>query len=66
MENWLQGQGCTLEEFNDCLREAQEDGKTSEKYFLKLLIASGEYDCFSEVMIAEAKRQRNEPEDYDL
>mmetsp|Transcript_23448 Transcript_23448/g.66675 ORF Transcript_23448/g.66675 Transcript_23448/m.66675 type:complete len:172 (-) Transcript_23448:1342-1857(-) len=57
METWLDREGLTLSEFNQALQEAQNRGKVSEKYFIKLLIASGEYDCFYDVMMREAQRQ---------
>jgi hypothetical protein len=49
MEGWLEQEGLTLEEFHEALAEAQEHGKSGDKYFIKLLIASGEYDCFYDV-----------------
>ena len=51
MEGWLEQEGLTLEEFHEALAEAQEHGKSGDKYFIKLLIASGEYDCFYDVYV---------------
>lgn len=57
MEGWLKEEGISMKEFNVAMQKAKDGAKISEKYFIKLLIASGEYDCFYEVMIKEAERQ---------
>jgi len=59
LENWLKREGISLAEFNQELQKAKARGKVSEKYFLKLLVASGEYDCFYDVMMKEARKQTN-------
>jgi len=59
MENWLEEHDFTLDEFNNCLVDIQESGTNQQKYFVKLLISSGEYGCFYEVMLREAQKQRN-------
>lgn len=60
MEDWLAQENTTLAKFYEVLNQVQESGDSAERHFLKLLLASAEYDCFYDVMVTEARKQRNE------
>ena len=57
MHDWLEEEGITFREFQEQLTTAKVDGSQADKYFVKLLMASGEYDCYYDVMVKEAIKQ---------
>ena len=57
MHDWLEEEGITFREFQQQLASAKNEGTASDKYFVKLLMASAEYDCYYDVMVKEAIKQ---------
>jgi len=57
MHDWLEDEGITFRQFQEKLSLAKLEGSAYDKYFVKLLIASGEYDCYYDVMVKEAMKQ---------